>query len=378
MVKLSDYINGLYTDYETKCYVGEIEVRNENVTHTGDFATSKNKNKLYKTRLDNGTYYKLVHGADRKYIQLNEIDDVGEELTFDTTELTERDIVLRETDGLIDLQEVAGVDDNLYIAEIVDYDGETFDRAFVDTPVRSVVRESDLQDGLLYEIGVRHGSLEDGKQYYEWDEDSFVTVSEPSERFDYNTVEDDRDEETEDIGEDPIDVWDEEYAPLFDDKELEQEIREKVSATFNGNTLRKLVRDLYWFGPMKEGVGGKMRMDIDDDFRKGTGLRRPKGALYQTPESHRKSILRKALEIGLIEKHGNEYVATEKGNTVRETLDICDDCGDVRQSCIHHFVVFDLNGNEKLHNRNQISLCTCEAAEMKRTSSSNHEHDFEF
>ena len=116
------------------------------------------------------------------------------------------------------------------------------------------------------------------------------------------------------------------------DERIPSDVREKISKTFNFDTIIGLLRDTAWF-VTPEGEGGKQCYHYPPCGcgYPGTGLRRPNGVLYGQPKTVRKSILSKALDSGLIVETPKGFKATEKGVELLLKFDICPDCNEVRR-----------------------------------------------
>jgi len=129
------------------------------------------------------------------------------------------------------------------------------------------------------------------------------------------------------------------------DEQLPPEVREHISKTFRFDTIRSLLRYTFWFGPIREGEGGR-RAEYDlvtgqqlSDGYPGTGMRRSGGPLYGHPAKIRQSIIEKAVVSGLIyqtnplerERSERLYAATQKGERLLAKLDTCEETGDLRE-----------------------------------------------
>lgn len=118
------------------------------------------------------------------------------------------------------------------------------------------------------------------------------------------------------------------------DERLPEAVREHISSTFDIETIRSLLRLTVWLKGVKEGEGGKTAEydsfgHIIEDGYEGTGLRRKIGPLYGKPESVRKSILKKAMESGLITENNGKYYATKLGIKTLVKIDTCDICNEI-------------------------------------------------
>jgi len=64
---------------------------------------------------------------------------------------------------------------------------------------------------------------------------------------------------------------------------------------FSPGSMRKILRDTYYLGPIAIGTGGWR--GLYGDGQPGTGMRRPEGALYNFPRSWRRAALERALDL---------------------------------------------------------------------------------
>lgn len=112
---------------------------------------------------------------------------------------------------------------------------------------------------------------------------------------------------------------------------LPEPVRNEISTAFDLARITSILRDTTWF-TMPKGEGGKMcdHDPPDGCGYPGTGMRRPYGALYNTPESIRKSILSKAVKSGLITETDDGYKATELGIRLLVKFDVCPVCKELR------------------------------------------------
>lgn len=95
---------------------------------------------------------------------------------------------------------------------------------------------------------------------------------------------------------------------------------------YSASANSKLLRHVWGRGPVGVGRGGRSGGGA------GTGLRNPYGPLHDMPKSHRKAILDRAKEAGLIEfieddELGNGYVITERGIEYVRDRYSCKHCG---------------------------------------------------
>lgn len=96
-------------------------------------------------------------------------------------------------------------------------------------------------------------------------------------------------------------------------EDLPREVQDRESATFDFNKVRALLVSGYFRGPT-----------VHDDGHRG-GMRRQ--ALRGDPASHRKSILRKAVECDLLQETPSGYATTPHGYNILQQMAICDSCG---------------------------------------------------
>lgn len=121
--------------------------------------------------------------------------------------------------------------------------------------------------------------------------------------------------------------------------ELPDDVTDELSATFSPDVIYALVRDAYYRGPRRVGVGGEQ--NVYGNGKVGEGFRRPDGPLYDYPDSWRNSVLRKALDLDLLELHSgdeddldaseNRYVPTSRGLDLVLDADRCEECGRVNR-----------------------------------------------
>jgi len=124
--------------------------------------------------------------------------------------------------------------------------------------------------------------------------------------------------------------------------ELPDDVTDELSATFSPDVIYALVRDAYYRGPVRVGVGGEQ--NVYGQGKVGEGLRRPDAALYDFPESWRNSVLRKALDLDLLDLFAgdeddldaaeNRYVPTARGLDLVLDADRCEECGRVNRPAL--------------------------------------------
>jgi hypothetical protein len=103
-------------------------------------------------------------------------------------------------------------------------------------------------------------------------------------------------------------------------------VDELTKRAFSPGTVRKLLRDCYYLGPISIGTGGWR--GAYGNGQPGTGLRRPSGALYNFPRSWRYAAIVRALRTGLITHVGDtRFATTERGATVLDQIDRCPEHG---------------------------------------------------
>jgi len=115
------------------------------------------------------------------------------------------------------------------------------------------------------------------------------------------------------------------------DQRIPEDVRKEITGSFDVDRIIRVLRDTTWFAPIHEGEGGKRDMG-DGEAYVGTGMRKPSGCLYNTPEKWRKSILEKAQKIGLIESSDSGYKSTKKGIELLIVLDTCPKCKKLRKA----------------------------------------------
>lgn len=95
--------------------------------------------------------------------------------------------------------------------------------------------------------------------------------------------------------------------------DLPAEIQDRESSTFDFVTVKQLLIAGYYTGPAE-----------NDDSSRG-GMRA--FALRGDPSTHRKSILRKAVEADLLEETPSGYATTSHGVDILDRIAICEECG---------------------------------------------------
>lgn len=110
------------------------------------------------------------------------------------------------------------------------------------------------------------------------------------------------------------------------------------------DVLYALLRDAYYKGPVSVGKGGTAR--AFGSGSPGTGLRRPDGPLYDMPESWRKGILRRAVDLDLLvqtddadDLDDGRFATTPRGRDLLLDADRCEECGRVRRPVVSTEVV---------------------------------------
>jgi hypothetical protein len=139
---------------------------------------------------------------------------------------------------------------------------------------------------------------------------------------------------------------------------LPDDIRSELTkAAFSPGTLRKVLRDTYYMGPIGVGRGGWR--GAYGDGQPGTEMRRPGGALYNFPRSWRYAALQRALNAGLITHvGGGRFAATERGVAVLRLIDECPDCGRQRVPGIRStYYVGNPNSEGHIENHRLITYC---------------------
>lgn len=138
---------------------------------------------------------------------------------------------------------------------------------------------------------------------------------------------------------------------------LPEDIRDALTKkAFSPGSLRKLLRDTYYMGPISVGRGG-WRGALGNG-KPGTGMRRPDGALYNFPRSWRYAALERALNLGLIVHAGAGFCATERGVAVLNRIDVCPDCGERRVPGIRStYYVGDPNSEGHQESHRLVTYC---------------------
>jgi len=159
------------------------------------------------------------------------------------------------------------------------------------------------------------------------------------------------------------------------DERLPEDVRSKISKTFDIELIIKLLRDTSWF-VTPEGEGGKQAVYnmvtgyVMEDGYPGTGMRRPGGCLHGHPDSVRKSILNKAIESNLIINTNNGYKSTEKGLKLLLKLDKCNECQEIRRPVNAVSVVVYERSSKRYHLGIRY-MCSCEIEKERPRSGCN-------
>jgi len=137
----------------------------------------------------------------------------------------------------------------------------------------------------------------------------------------------------------------------IDDADLPDDVVDRMNThkSFSVSKITKLLRDVnFWgnyvaavnddvdlddVGAIKTGKGGKIAV-VAGAGKKGSGLRRPKGAAYDF--AHFRTLLRDAAETGIVEQVGDGDVddpntawkPTDKGREVFDQIARCETCGE--------------------------------------------------
>lgn len=166
------------------------------------------------------------------------------------------------------------------------------------------------------------------------------------------------DVETEASEEQAVDVAEATDADTIRER-LPEDIRERLTKkAFTPGSLRRLLRDTYYIGPIGIGTGGWR--GIYGGGQPGTELRRPEGALYNFPRSWRYAALQRALETGLIAHvPPGRFAITERGVAVLRLIDECPDCGVQREPFIrhHHYVANPNTGKGHVESHHMVTAC---------------------
>ena len=117
---------------------------------------------------------------------------------------------------------------------------------------------------------------------------------------------------------------------------LPADVRDRLTKrAFSPGSLRLLLRDTYYMGPIEIGTGGWR--GIYGGGMPGTGMRRPQGALYNFPRSWRFAALERALQTGLIVHVGaGMFAATARGVAVLDAVDRCPEHDAPRVPMVRH------------------------------------------
>lgn len=140
--------------------------------------------------------------------------------------------------------------------------------------------------------------------------------------------------------------------------QLPDDVRDALTKrAFSFGSLRKLLRDTYYMGPIGIGSGGWR--GIYGGGQPGTQLRRPGGALYNFPRSWRYAALERALDTGVVTHVGNgRFAATERGVAVLHRIDVCPDCGEDREPYVESsYYVGDPNSDGHIENHRLVTRC---------------------
>lgn len=103
------------------------------------------------------------------------------------------------------------------------------------------------------------------------------------------------------------------------ESELPDDLQDRLSSTFDYETIRQLLVNTYYRGPIPGG-------DEESETLADQGH-----ALASMPGSHRKSVLRKATEVGIVAETSEGYVTTERGAALLERMTDCAECGTEEQ-----------------------------------------------
>lgn len=137
-----------------------------------------------------------------------------------------------------------------------------------------------------------------------------------------------------------------------------EDIRERLTKqAFSPGSMKKILRDTYYLGPIGIGTGGWHGMF---GGQPGTEMRRPHGALYNFPRSWRYSALERALKTGLITHvGGGRFSATERGVAVLRQIDRCETCGKQREPMIRTSVyVGNPNTEGSIESHQLVTACS--------------------
>lgn len=139
---------------------------------------------------------------------------------------------------------------------------------------------------------------------------------------------------------------------------LPEDVRERLTKrAFSPGSLRLLLRDTYYMGPI--GIGTVGWIGMFGDGQPGTEMRRPNGALYNFPRSWRYAALERALKTGLLTHvGGGNFAATERGVAVLRRIDVCRECGEERVPMVaHSHYVGNPNTDGHLESHELVTQC---------------------
>jgi len=126
---------------------------------------------------------------------------------------------------------------------------------------------------------------------------------------------------------------------------------------FSPGSLRKLLRDCYYAGPIGIGSGGWI--GVFGNGKPGTEMRRPGGALYNYPRSWRYAALERGLKTALITHvGGGKFAATERGVAVLHRIDTCPEHEEPRTPAIHSsYYMGDPNTKGHIESHRLVTVC---------------------
>lgn len=139
---------------------------------------------------------------------------------------------------------------------------------------------------------------------------------------------------------------------------LPDDVRDVLTKrAFSPGSMRKLLRDTYYLGPINIGRGGWI--GAFGNGQPGTGMRRPDGALYNFPRSWRYAALERGLSTGLLIHIGSGRFATsERGAAVLRQIDVCPDCEQRREPMIESsYYVGNPNTDGHIENHRLVTRC---------------------
>lgn len=115
---------------------------------------------------------------------------------------------------------------------------------------------------------------------------------------------------------------------------LPEDIRSRLTKrAFSPGSLRKLLIDTYYAGPIGIGRGGWI--GLYGGGAPGTEMRRPHGALYNFPRSWRYAALQRALNTGIITHVGDgKFAATQRGVALLNIVDRCPEHNTTRKPMV--------------------------------------------